>query len=139
MRVVLDTNVFVSAVLGKALALVLETWQSGRFVLVVSDEIVREYHRVLRRQKFGLTDEIVDGIIGYVFRRAEFVLTGEPLSVVKEDPADNKFLEAALAGEASLIVSGDRHLLHLETYQGIPIITARAFLDRLANHTPRLL
>ena len=135
MRVVIDTNVFVSAVLGGKLVAVFEAWRARRFTLIVSDEIVHEYHQVLCRPKFGLPVSVVDDIIGYVLRRAEFAVTAESLQVIEADPTDNRFLEAALAGEASLVVSGDRHLLHLRMYRDIPIITARAFLDRLEDET----
>ena len=55
------------------------------------------------------------------------------MRVVESDPKDDKFLEAAVAGEAALIVSGDRHLSSLGAYRGIPIVSPREFLDRLAS------
>ena len=131
MRVVIDTNVFVSTVLGGALAELLDRWQSGQFTLVVTDDIVREYLEVLRRPKFALPAELVDTIIGYVFHKAEFVIPTESLTVVDADPKDNKFLEAAVAGDAELIVGGDRHLLDVRAYRQTPIVTARDFLNRL--------
>ena len=131
MRVVIDTNVFVSSVLGGALAEILNRWRAGQFTLIVTDEIVREYLEVLRRPKFALPVDVVDTIIGYVFHRAEFVIPAEPLAVVSADPKDDKFLEAAVAGEADLIVSGDRHLLDLLAFRQASIVTARDFLERL--------
>jgi hypothetical protein len=131
MRVVIDTNVFVSAVLGGKLASVLGAWQAGRFTLVVSVEVVREYLEVLRRPKFDLPADVVDSIAGYLFHRAEFVTPVERLSVVEVDPKDDRFLEAAVAGQATLIVSGDNHLLALRAFRHIPIISAREFLNRL--------
>ncbi len=131
MRVVLDTNVFVSAVLGGRLSGVLEAWDVGRFTLLVNADILREYREVLSRPKFGLTVEDVDNIIGYVFHRAEFVTAAHLLNVIVEDSPDNRFLEVGVAGQADCIVSGDRHLLRLQSCEGIPIISARDFLDRL--------
>lgn len=133
MRIVLDTNVFVSAVMGGALGAVIDHWRAGHFTLVVTDEIVREYLTVLRRPKFGLPAEAIDDIVGYVFHKADFVLPDERLTVIQADPNDDKFLEAAVAGHAALIVSGDRHLLQLGVYRAIPIITARHLLDRLGK------
>jgi uncharacterized protein len=133
MRVVLDTNVFVSAVLGGALAELLPAWRAGHFTLVVSDEIVGEYHRVLSRPKFGLSEDVVDDIIGLVFRSAEFFTPSERLNIVREDPSDNKFIEAAVAGGADLIVSGDSHLLNLGLYADIPILPARDFLQKVQS------
>lgn len=132
-RVVLDTNVFVSAVLGGRLAAVIDHWRAGRLTLVVTDEIVGEYLSVLRRPKFGLPDDLIDDVMGYLFRHAEFVTPAERLQVVQADPADDRFLEAAIAGEAAWIVSGDRHLLSLGAYRGIPIITPHDLLERLSS------
>lgn len=131
MRVVLDTNVLVSAVLGGVLAKILDAWYAGRFTLLVNDEVLYEYRDVLSRPKFELTLDEVDGIVGYVFHHAEFVTVTRSLRVVESDPDDDKFLEVALAGRANLIVSGDRHLLALESYEHIPVIAGRAFLDGL--------
>ena len=80
MRVVLDTNVFISSVLGGALAEVLDRCQAGQFTLVVTGEIVHEYLVVLRRPKFALPVEVIDTLIGYVFHRAEFVVPAESWS-----------------------------------------------------------
>ena len=132
-RLVLDTNVFVSAVLGATLAAVMDQWRAGRFTLIVTDEIVGEYLTVLRRSKFGLPPDVIDDIIGYVFRKARFVTPVERLRVIQADSADDKFLEAAVAGNAALIVSGDHHLLSLQAFRGMPIITPRELLDRLAS------
>jgi putative PIN family toxin of toxin-antitoxin system len=135
MRAVIDTNVFVSGVLGGQLAAVLDLWRAGRFTLVVSDEIVYEYLEVLRRPKFALPPTVVESIGAYLIQKAEFVIPVEPLSVVVDDPKDDKFIEAAVAGEVDLIVSGDKHLLKLGTYRQIPISTARDFLDRLEKES----
>ena len=135
-RIVIDTNVFVSAVLGGTLKVVLDYWREKRFTLLVTDEIVREYLEVLRRPKFGLPGSVVDNIIAYIFHRAEFVTPIEKVHVVEADPKDNKFLEAALAGNADEIISGDGHLLNLQTFQQIPIITAHEFIESLKNQLP---
>jgi putative PIN family toxin of toxin-antitoxin system len=131
MRVVLDTNVLLSAVLGRALLPILEAWIAGRFVLVVSNAIVREYVAVLSRPKFGLPTSVIDSIVSYVLQRAQFVTPNVAGGIIERDPSDDKFLQAAAAGDATCIVSGDRHLLERGHYQNIPIISARAFLDSL--------
>jgi uncharacterized protein len=109
MRVVLDTNVFVSALLGGSLQVLLIRWGAGSFELIVSDEIVQEYLGVLRRPKFDLPSEVVDPIMAQIFNRAEFVTPDEHIEVVVSAPNDNKFLEAAVAGEVEYLVSGDSH------------------------------
>lgn len=136
-RAVIDTNVFVSAILGGRLAPVLDFWQAGQFTLVVSDEIVREYVEVLRRPKLRLAAAEIDAIASFTLQRAEFVVPLERVAVVAADPPDNKFLEAAAAGAVDLLVSGDHHLLNLGRFRNIPIVTAREFLDQiLAQQSP---
>lgn len=131
MRVVLDTNVLVSAVLGRRLREILTHWRAGDFTLIVSSEIMSEYIGVLQREKFGLPEELIFDISAYLLQQAEFVTPLETLDVVHADPSDNRFLEAAITGNADWIVSGDSHLLSLDQFQGIPIIAAREFLDQL--------
>jgi putative PIN family toxin of toxin-antitoxin system len=131
MRVVIDTNVILSAVLGGTLKAILDHWQNERFILVVTDEIVREYLDVLQRPKFGLRGDVIDNIATFVFQFAEFVVPIEHVQVVKADPKDDKFLDAVMVGKVDVLVSGDKHLLDLKEYVGVPIITPREFLKRL--------
>lgn len=131
MRVVLDTNVFVSAVLGRTLQTIFDHWQTGSFVLIVSNEIIREYLGVLRRPKFHLTPEIIDPIMAQIFQQAEFVTPDMHIKIIETDPSDNKFLEAAIFGQAQYVVSGDNHLLELKSYKGVSVITAREFISTL--------
>lgn len=64
-----------------------------------------------------------------------WIVEGEEIvDVIKDDPADNKYLACAYEGEADYIVSGDHHLLDLGSYQGIDIIKAREFLSLWATH-----
>jgi predicted nucleic acid-binding protein len=62
--------------------------------------------------------------------QAEIVLAPTLPPVIHDDPSDDKFLEAAVAGEASYIISGDKHLLKLSEYQGIQILKPRDFIHR---------
>jgi hypothetical protein len=131
MRVVLDTNIIVSAYLGGALEAIIVAWKSGEFTLIVSAAIVAEYLSVLRRPKFKLEYAEIDDFSALLIDRAEFVIPLEHLEAVPTDVTDDKFLEAAMAGGANLIVSGDGHLLQLKTFHDVSVITAREFLKRL--------
>ena len=62
---------------------------------------------------------------------AIFFVPGERIRVVEADPSDNKFLEAAVTGQADYIVSGDKHLRDLKEFRGIAILTPSAFLEQL--------
>jgi putative PIN family toxin of toxin-antitoxin system len=130
-RVVIDTNVMVSAYLGGRLDAIIVAWVAGEFVLTVSNQIVSEYINVLGRPKFKIARRELDDFIALILSKAEFVLAEESIHAVETDPSDNKFLEAAIAGRVDLIVSGDNHLLDLKEFRGIPIITPRIFLERL--------
>ena len=131
MRIVIDTNVMLSAVFGGTLKAILEHWQNERFALVVTDEIVREYLDVLQRPKFGLRGDVIDNIATFIFQFAEFVVPIEHVQVVKADPKDDKFLDALTVGKIDYLVSGDKHLLDLKEFAGVPIIKPREFLKLL--------
>jgi putative PIN family toxin of toxin-antitoxin system len=132
-RVVLDTNIVISSALGGALVLVLEKWDEGKFTVVVTTDVVSEYFEVLNRPKFRLTQETIDKITRYIYQFSEFVVPEEQIRFIENDPKDDKFLEAAIAGKVDFIVSGDNHLLVLKEFRSIPIITGREFLDWLKN------
>jgi putative PIN family toxin of toxin-antitoxin system len=130
-RVVLDTNIFVSMALGGQVGKINDEWRAGKFILVVSEEIVSEYLEVLQRPKLHLKSSTIAAIVNRVYRKAEFVSPTEKILVVLADTTDNKFVEAAITGNTNYIVSGDKHLLDLKEYKSIPIITAREFIDIL--------
>ena len=131
MRVVLDTNIFISAVLGGKVGIIIDEWKAGKFTLVVTDEIAHEYLDVINRPKFKIPEIEIVSVTDYLLRTAEFVTSEEKINVVVADVTDNKFLEAAVAGKVKYIVSGDKHLLEIESFRGISIIKANEFIDLL--------
>jgi len=131
MRVVLDTNIFVSMALGGQIGQINDAWKLGKFTLLVSEAILSEYLDVLQRPKLHLNAEMIFALVTRLQRKAEFVMPAEPIDVIEADPSDNMFLEAAVAGEAIYVVSGDSHLLELKSYRGIEILAASEFLTRL--------
>jgi putative PIN family toxin of toxin-antitoxin system len=120
-RVVVDTNVLVSGLLGGSGLDVIRRWRQGDFVLVISPQIFEEYESVLKRPKFGLPEWLVDELLLFIRERADWVEPKAQVEVAR-DPDDNKFLEAAIDGQVEYIVSGDNDLLTLETFEGIPIV-----------------
>ena len=125
-KVVLDTGVLVSGLLGGSSVPVLESWRREEFMLVVSPEIYREYESVLKRPKFGLPPSLVDELLSFVRQRSHWVEPDVELEIVR-DPSDDKFVEAALSGGANTIVSSDRDLLDLKEAEGIPIVSPWEF------------
>jgi len=128
-RVVLDTNVLISAFLfpGGAPEAVYRLALEGRIELVTSLPLLAELGRVLSA-KFGWEDGMVEEAVAQVARIALVVEPSQPVSVVKADPADDRVLEAAAEGRVEAIVSGDRHLLRLGTWRGITVLDPGTFL-----------
>lgn len=134
MRVVLDTNTLISALLfsGTASRLV-PLWQSRRITLLLSGAILQEYLRVLAYPKFRLSDQEVRGLIEeQVLPFVETVRVRRYLHVIRRDPDDNKLLECAVTGRVEYLVTGDQDLLELGAYRGITILTVGDFLNRIA-------
>jgi len=131
-RVVLDTNVLVSALLVPASppARVLRQFRDGRWNMVVSGSILEEYARFLRRKKFGLPVALVDDTLHEIERRSISVIPSRHFDAVPHDPSDNEFLDVAVEAGAECIVSGDQHLLDIKRFENIPIYAPAGFLTR---------
>ena len=138
LRIVLDTNVFVSSLLLRkgASAKVLHEWRAGKYLLITSPSIISEIQGVLQtpriKKRYGIGQEEIDRLIDLLEKEA-VVLPGlsDARGTIPQDPEDEKFLACAVDAGADLIVSGDRHLLDLGEHRGIPIITVREFIDEL--------
>ena len=134
LRVVVDANVVVSGwlqTLGPS-ARVLDAANAGRILLVVSPAIVAEYRRSLGyakiRRRLRVAPEIIEAWLDALTLLVEVVPGERTVAVVKADPDDDKYLAAALEGGASILVSGDRHLLDLRTVEGVRVLNPRSFL-----------
>lgn len=140
-RVVLDANVFVSAALSPngIPAKILTAWHAEQFQLVISKAILEEIDRVLHYPKIlkrhQWREERIRLFIEDLAHLAVLTPGERKLTVITEDPSDNRYLESATEGEAEYIVSGDQHLIELEVYQDIRILTPRAFLDVIEGTT----
>jgi putative PIN family toxin of toxin-antitoxin system len=129
MRVVADTNVFISALMfgglpGRFLDLAL----SHGFTLVTSRALLDELDEKLRG-KFAVSERDAQAIRVKLENNANLVDPDFELNAVSDDPDDNRVLECAVAGKADFIVSGDRHLLRIGCYEGIAIVTVRQFIE----------
>ena len=107
---------------------------TSAFQLVTSPILLDELDEKLR-MKFELSPADADLIRIRLEVAADLISTTLSLTVIKEDPDDDRVLECAVAGRADCIVSGDRHLLKLGSYDGTPILTVRQFIDQIKPAT----
>ena len=132
MRIVLDTNVFISGVFFSGPPYkILEAWRDGRLVLVVSPEILEEYYRVGENLRSRYTEVYITPVLEFVTINAEIVSPPDFALPIFTDPDDDKFFMGAIAGLCPVIISGDRHLLDKSGFYGIQVKKPRDFVDNL--------
>jgi uncharacterized protein len=134
MKAVIDTNIFVSSFFGGNPRKIIDRWKTGELTLCLSAPILEEYAAVLRRLGLEGEDELRELLD--LFAKSPYVLftAGTPrLSVVLSDPADDKFIECAVALKADLVITGDAALLKIDDFAGIRIINPTDFLK---EHPP---
>ena len=117
MRVVLDTNVFISGAFFSGYPYkILKAWSAGRLEVVVSAEVLEEYRRVGTRLSREYPGVDLEPFLPLLAVGAEFVLAPALPEAVCEDPDDDKFIACALAGRCKVIVSGDKQLRDVSGY-----------------------
>ena len=134
LRAVLDTNVYLSVFVFPE-SRVFDLWRlarEGRYTVVISPFILREFMEKLR-EKFGVPAEARELIKRKVLRKADIVQPQTVPKVIADDPDDDHILACAVAGKAAIIVSGNKHLLRLKEYEGIPIVRPMDFLRTLGS------
>jgi uncharacterized protein len=129
-KAVLDTNVLISAFVfpGGAPEDVYRRGLDGRITLITSPPLLSELGRVLT-EKFAWDAGFVEEVLAQLVRIAIVVDPTEHVADITDDPPDNRVLEAAAEGQATVIISGDRHLLTLGTWRGIRILTPGAVMQ----------
>lgn len=132
MRIILDTNNLISAAIakGKPNRLLLKAL-ANEFVLISSNDLLKELEEVIGRTKFKLSSFEKYKFINSVKGTVEIVKVQSNFKVVKEDPDDNMILNAAYDGKVDYIVTGDPDLLRLKEFESIKIITASKMLKIL--------
>jgi uncharacterized protein len=123
-----DSNIYISALnFGGVPRQLLNAARVGAFRLAVSSAIIEEIRGVLHL-KFRWDDQELDEIIGSLGRVAQLVEPTQSLTVIRDDPDDDKILECAVSSDSQFVISGDKHLLQLGQYQQIRIVTAAEFM-----------
>lgn len=133
MKVVLDTNIFISAFLWqKQVFKVLQFIKRRGVKICVSSEILKEYKRVLSyshiQKQLHKIDKTPSQIIFELLEISEYYPKTPKINIILDDPSDNIFLACALSAQADFIISGDKHLLKLKSFQEIPILSPSQFL-----------
>jgi uncharacterized protein len=134
MRVVVDTNIFVSSFFGGNPRRIIDLWKNGSIILCLTRPIVEEYIEVL--QRLGLKQEKeLQELLDLFAKGFNSVFSAKTpvLKVVAADPDDDKFIECAVALKARSIVSGDKELLSVKDYMGIKVLNAKAFLEMFSR------
>ncbi len=128
-KVVIDTNVFISSFFGGNPKKIIDLWKEGEIKLCLSREIVDEYVEVLKRLVLQNENELQESL--NIFSEGHniiFSATTPSLKKIEQDPDDNMFIECAVALGCSHIISGDKHLQQVKNYMGIKIVPPKEFL-----------
>jgi putative PIN family toxin of toxin-antitoxin system len=126
--VVLDTNIFISAVFWESSPYeIVKKAISQEIIVFISDDIIEEIKEVLARD-FSLEKQEIDDIIDSFVYFTHFIEPREKVEVVKEDPDDNRILECSAACGAKFIISYNKHLLKLKEFRGAKIMLPGEFL-----------
>jgi putative PIN family toxin of toxin-antitoxin system len=129
-RVVVDTNIFISSFFGGNPRKIIDLWKSSQIILCLSRPIIDEYVDVLRRM--GLQNEReLEELLSLFAHGLNVLFTAKTpnLNVVEKDPDDDKFIECAVALNSRFIISGDKALLEIKDYMDIKIQNPKQFLD----------
>lgn len=131
LKVVLDTNVYISAILfGGKPEVIRKLSKEGKIEILISEAIISEIAEVLRR-KFDWASWQISQVVDEIRKAATLTIPRQSIILIDDD-ADNRILECAFEGSARYVVSGDRrHLLPLKEYRGIRILTPDEFLRLL--------
>ena len=138
-RAVVDTNILIRALIKPegTVGPVLQRLRDGDYTLLYTEVLIAELVDVLGRprisEKYGLNQEDKESVLALILLRGEPVNPTRRIEVCR-DPKDNMVLETAVAGKADVIVSGDKDLLTLHPFEGVPIIGLSDFLSMLDEY-----
>ena len=135
MKITVDTNTLISATFWNGPSdRIISKVEAREIQLILSEEIIKEYAEVLDYEE--IKDKIRDKnlamkhSVNKIISISTIIEPKTRLNVINDDPDDNKILECAIAGKVDCIVSNDRHLLKLKTFQNIPILTPDDFVEK---------
>jgi len=128
LRVVIDTNVFISSFLTKVgyPRKIIDLWKKGDIKLCLSKSIIDEYIEILIRLNIKKGSELNE-LLQLFANSYNIIFTSQTkkLNIIIDDPDDNKFFECAVKLNAEYIISGDKHLLKVKDYCGIKVLSPK--------------
>ena len=129
-KIVIDTNVFISSFFGGVPREIINLWKEGKVVLCLSQNIIEEYIEVMNRLGLKNTEEIQKLTKLFAEGYNSIFTSKTPgINIVGDDPDDNKFIECAVALDCKFIISGDKHLKGIKKYIDTIIMSPRDFID----------
>ena len=135
MKIVLDTNVYISAaILGRVCEEIVQTCRFSNLEVFISKDIMDEIKDKLSH-KFLWQDDQVNVFLESIMEFCQMVKVNEKISYIKDDPDDDKILECAVSADCDFIISGDKHLLKLKSYKKIKILNPADFLLMLRDES----
>lgn len=130
LKIVIDTNVFISSFFGDVPREIINLWKEGNVILCLSQNIIEEYIEVMNR--LGLKDAKEIQQLTKLFAEGYnsiFTSKTPNINIIEDDPDDNKFIECAVALDCKFIISGDKHLKDIKKYIDTVIMSPREFID----------
>jgi len=131
MRVIIDTNIFVSGIFweGNFCSQIIDLWRNKKIILVTSLAMIEELVDTLQTFRIHMPPDIIEAWKTMIIENSLIVHPSFKLFVVKADPDDDKLFEAAVAGKASYIISQDKkHVLSIGEYKDIKTVSPEKFL-----------
>lgn len=126
MKIILDTNVLISGIFFTGPPYkILKAWRDGRIKLIISHEILEEYTEVSERISSKYDGIDIERILELILLKSEMGQTTDIDVSICKDASDMKFISCAIASKVKIIVSGDKHLLALNSYKNIEIISPK--------------
>jgi len=134
LRVVVDTNVLVSALLnhGKPAELLARLIKEHQIIL--TNLIIDEFYEVMAEERFRINDKDTQNFLSNILKRSKLVKPRSRYEVVLKDSDDNMIVNAAYKSEANFIVTGDKHLLNLKAFKRTEIVNVADMLEILKNY-----
>ncbi len=137
MKVTVDTNILLSGTFWMGTSYrILELIKNKEIILVLSDEIIKEFNKILNYEKIKekIEDKNLEVLITLkeIISVSEMVIPKRKIEVIKEDSSDNKILECAVEGKVNYLITNDNHLLKIKSFEGIKIIKPEDFLNDLS-------